>query len=101
MSVASQFSGGGIKSIQRGTVSVSSGSATATITAVNTAKTMLNFCGCTSGVMSANVGGTIIDGAAVLARIDLTSSTVVTASAPTSYGSISSIVVSYEVIEYF
>ena len=100
MSTLSQFSGGGIKSIQRGTISspISSlVSATATITAVNTAKTMLNFCGCQSGKCTfANAPGSI------LGTITLTSSTQITltinANFPTN---VSAATVSYEVIEYF
>jgi hypothetical protein len=93
MSTLSQFSGGGIKSIQRGAIAVT-GTTIATITAVNTAKTILNFCGCTAGRSTTYTG--ITD----MARIQLTSSTQITATrlagnanpAPT---------VSYEVIEYF
>ena len=93
MSTLSQFSGGGIKSIQRGTITVST-TATATITAVNTAKTMLNFCGCSNGISGDSVS------VALLARIALTSSTQVTASGRSAYASYIPIV-SYEVIEYF
>ena len=93
MSTLSQFAAGGIKSIQRGTISVS-GLNAATITAVNTAKTMLNFCGCSSGLLAANTN------AAVLARIELTSGTQVTVSGPGALGGYAPIV-SYEVIEYF
>ena len=94
MSTLSQFSGGGIKSIQRGTISApNAGTATATITAVNTAKTMLNFCGCSTGFQS---GGGIGESA----RIALTSSTQITANnrgVNTAFPP----TVSYEVIEYF
>jgi hypothetical protein len=81
MSVASQFGGGGIKSIQRGTVSVLS-TATVTITAVNTAKTMLNYLGDAAGS----------------AFLQLTSSTQITFTSGDGNFSKS---VSYEVIEYF
>ena len=93
MSALSQFFGGGIKSIQRGTITVSS-TAAATITAVNTAKTMLNFCGSQSGFSNSfgNPNG---------AMIRLTNSTQVTATAQ-SLGTLdTAAVVSYEVIEYF
>lgn len=102
MSTLSQFSGGGIKSIQRGTITVptaggSGSSATATITAVNTAKTILNYCGCASG----QKGATSSSNAAVMARIALTSSTQITASTNVSTGGGTVPTVSYEVIEYF
>ena len=91
MSTLSQFSGGGIKSIQRGTISVNS-TATATITAVNTAKTVLNYCGCKSGLY---YGGVFT---AATAYISLTSSTQITAAAIAGH---TAATVSYEVIEYF
>lgn len=74
--------GSGIKSIQRGTISVAaSSSATATITAVNTAKTELRYLG--SEVNSA--------------RIALTNSTTVTA---TNAGG-ATVVVGFEITERF
>ena len=74
--------GSGIKSIQRGTISVASGSsATATITAVNTAKTELRYLG-------AEVAS---------ARIALTNSTTVTA----TNGSGATVVVGFEITERF
>jgi hypothetical protein len=93
MSTLSQFAAGGIKSIQRGTISVNTVAA-ATITAVNTAKTMLNFCGSQNGYSSpyANPNG---------AMIQLTSSTQVTATAQSLLTLSPAAVVSYEVIEYF
>jgi len=108
MSTLSQFSGGGIKSIQRGTITFTNtgnnyvSPSTATISAVNTAKTMLNFCGCASGSSYSNSNGV-----AVVASVALTNSTTVTASFNTpiisyvysSPGTPTS--VSYEVIEYF
>ena len=94
MSTLSQFAAGGIKSIQRGTISVVS-TATATITAVNTAKTMLNFCGCSDGY-------TATAPTFASSSIALTSSTQVTAKSPIfAYSSPYPAVVSYEVIEYF
>ena len=93
MSTLSQFAAGGIKSIQRGTISVNT-TAAATITAVNTAKTMLNFCGSQSGYASsyAHSNG---------AMIQLTSSTQVTATAQNLNFLNPAAIVSYEVIEYF
>ena len=74
--------GSGIKSIQRGTISVTAGSsATATITAVNTAKTELRYLG-------AEVNA---------ARIALTNSTTVTA---TNAG-VATVVVGFEVTERY
>jgi hypothetical protein len=98
MSTLSQFSGGGIKSIQRGTITMSIANAvstmTATITAVDTAKTMLNYCGVSDG-QQAGFPGTFVG-----VRIALTSSTQVTASSPFGFASYPA-TVSYEVIEYF
>lgn len=95
MSTLSQFSGGGIKSIQRGVISAYSTSATATITAVNTSKTMLNFCGVTLGY----VGGST-PAQSESAYISLTNSTTITVNNRTGAMAIPP-VVSYEVIEYF
>ena len=93
MSTLSQFAAGGIKSIQRGTISVNT-TAAATITAVNTAKTMLNFCGSQSGYSNyyAQPNG---------AMIQLTTSTQVTATAQSLFNLSPAAIVSYEVIEYF
>ena len=93
MSTLSQFSGGGIKSIQRGVINVASTSTTATITAVNTAKTILNFCGCSAG---RNTSYVLSD----MARIELTNSTQITATRMPGNASPAP-TVSYEVIEYF
>jgi hypothetical protein len=111
MSTLSQFSGGGIKSIQRGVISFplngsNNGyvtSSTATISAVNTAKTMLNFCGSASGqqVYGANSNVSIV------ASVALTNSTTVTATSVLAalYIQYSSSgtppTVSYEVIEFY
>lgn len=91
MSTLSQFGGGGVKSIQRGTISVSAGggtgSNTATITSVDTAKAECKFTGVTSG---ANIQG--------MARVTLTNSTTVTADASGAGGTY---VVGYEVREVY
>ena len=99
MSTLSQFSGGGIKSIQRGTISTNASTltATATITAVNTAKTILNYCGCASGRHYQNATYDI----SIMARIALTSSTQITASTNIGTATGALPTVSYEVIEYF
>lgn len=74
MSMFSQFAGSGIKSIQRGviTIPVSAFSATATISSVNPAKSELRFLG-GSGV--ANDGTNW----AVIAALRLTNATTITA----------------------
>ena len=95
MSVASQFSGGGIKSIQRGTISAYSASATATITAVNTSKTMLNFCGVTLGYVSGYYTSNPES-----AYISLTNSTTVTVNNRAGSMAVPP-TVSYEVIEFY
>ena len=82
-----------IQSIQRGVITTSTGSGTATITAVDVDKTMLNFLGHTSSlsgsVTTATLGGTT-------GRIVLTNTTTVTF----TRGSSGTGVVSYEVIEF-
>ena len=92
MSTLSQFSGGGIKgSVQRGTITIGAGSnvATQTITAVDTSKSMINFLGFSGASVSANDSWP---------RISLTNSTTVTA---TKAFTIGTVVVSYEVIEFY
>ncbi len=80
-----------IKNIQRGTILIGSGSSsnTATITAVNVAKSELHFLGQTTGNDAARNRG----------RIDLTNSTTVTYTAAIT--TTTGIEVSFEVIEYF
>ena len=101
MSTLSQFvSRSPIKSIQRGTINIvaNNSSATATITAVDLAKTILNFGGSSSGGAVFNYGGSNWS-ASPSARRELTSSTLVTATlAMTTRVSMTT---SYEVIEYF
>lgn len=77
MSTFSQFAGGGggIKSIQRGTITAGS---TATITSVNTAKSELRWLG-QSGISGISTGTL----AASFFRIELTSATTITASSGT------------------
>lgn len=98
MSTFSQFVGGGgggatIKAIQRGTISISTGntSATATITAVDTAKTELRFLG-GSGY---DASGTV----ATIPRIVLTNSTTVTATVFNAVAGVG-VSVSWELTEY-
>lgn len=97
MSNLSQFSGGGIKSIQRGTIAVTLatgvGSNTATITAVTTSKSSINFLGATvNAALGLPIG----------ARVALTNGTTVTADAYGGNGTSGPIVtVGYEVVEYY
>lgn len=82
----------GIKTIQRGTITISAGNltATATISSVTTGKTFLNWLGSTP----TTVTDQYIRG---MARLDLTNSTTVTA---TRGNSSDSGIVSYEVVEF-
>lgn len=93
MSNSNQFRGG-IKSIQRGiiTITVANTPVTATISAVNTAKTELRY-----------LGGGNADGAPapVFGRIVLTNSTTITAS-PSSSGVLNgNVIVSWELTEWY
>lgn len=94
MSALSQFSGGGIRSIQRGTITVTlasgAGSGTATISSVNTSRSTVELLGVTpDSQFSALAWG----------RVTLTNSTTVTANA--AGGSDRNITVGYQVVEYF
>lgn len=94
MSILSQFSGGGIKSIQRGTIvvalSAGAGSNTATITSVTTSKSVVQLLGVTpDSQFSALAWG----------RVTLTNSTTVTANA--AGASDRNITIGYQVVEYF
>lgn len=94
MSTFSQFTGGnGIKSIQRGTITISANasSATATIASVDTTKTELRMLG-----FSANQGMNSPDSS--FSRISLTSSTQITA--VRSNGDVNTPVVSWELTEF-
>lgn len=91
MSTLSQFAGGGVKSVQRGTITILSSVniGTATISSVNVNKTMINFLG-----LSENSSSTANN---YLARIELTNATTITAIRISSSGTTA---VSYEVIEF-
>lgn len=97
MSTFSQFAGGGggatIKAIQRGVISISPGntSATATITAVDTAKSELRFLG-GSGY---DASGTV----ATVPRIVLTNATTVTATVINAHSTFG-LSASWELTEY-
>lgn len=90
MSTSRQLLGAGIKSIQRGQLTVPSGGASATITTVNTAKTELRYLGHYHG------GGSTFDDVGCL--VYLLNSTTVRATRGGSAGSIS---VSWELTEYY
>jgi len=96
MSTLTQFASGSIKSIQRGIIAITTpntGSATATITAVNTAKSSLSYLGQTG-----YYGATATEGISNM-RIALTNSTTITASC-TSSAALTNLIVSYELVEY-
>lgn len=81
---------GVVRSIQRGIITLlSATSVTATVTSVNTAKTELDFLGCT---VTANVD-------TCFARLSLTNATTVTANR--SSGAANETVVGYQVVEWF
>lgn len=89
MSLLSQFVPGGIKSIQRGVITLTSATATATISAVDTSKSFISFLGFTTNSDSLSRG---------TVRLSLASATSVTAiktSAPDNA------TVSYEVVEFY
>lgn len=82
----------GIKSVQRGLITISSSNytATATISSVNTGKTFMTWLG--------SIGSASVDPfAANMARVELTDSTTVTATRGINTGSAT---VSYEVVEF-
>ena len=119
MSTLSQFTGGGqIKSIQSGVINLGASSGgTATITAVDTTKSILYHLGTTNGIISVNqvstIGGpsTFLGGTTSQARLELTNSTTITASAvvttpgPAAFSviSISAVYgsVSWRLVEYY
>ncbi len=87
------FGGRAIKSIQRGTISLSSGtSATATITSVNTAKSIIRFLSYHTGTSSDLLGTNT-------PRLDLSSATTVRATIATTAGE--TFTISWEVTEYY
>lgn len=103
MSTLSQFSGGGrIKSIQRGVINLSTSSGTATITAVDTTKSILYNLGVVdNGAYRDSYGGSVLQ-----IGLQLTNSTTITASVGGSFfGSFTSVVaygsVSWQLVEYY
>lgn len=95
MSTLGQFAGGGIKSIQRGTISVlctaGTNSATATITSIDTSKSEVSLLGA-SGATSGSYAGFI--------RVELTNATTVTAYY-VGAGVSGSISIGYQVVERY
>jgi hypothetical protein len=93
MSLLTQFIGGGIKSIQRGTFSIpqTDFTATATISSVTTGKSFVNFLG-VSYSESSVPGGRVY--------IELTNSTTVTATRASVGSQTAGVTVSYEVVEF-
>jgi hypothetical protein len=95
MSTLSQFSGGGVKSVQRGTIiiNLSSSSATATVNSVDVNKSLLTHLGKT-GYYSSSSDGTSDT------RISLTNGTTITANS-TLTAVTTSYAISYELVEYY
>ena len=93
MSNLSQFSGGGIKSIQRGTITVTTSAGlatgTATITSVSTSKSMIILLGTR---FTANDYGN------VNCRLELTNSTTVTAYVNAAGAALE---IGYQVVEFY
>lgn len=91
MSLFTQFAPNSIKSIQRGVISITNGntSNTATITSVDTTKSLLNYLGGNAS------SGNASDAAA---RIVLTDATTITANRTGSNNSAS---FGYEIVEYY
>jgi len=93
-----------IRSIQRGTVTVDTGltsTGTATITAVDTAKSELRILGWTAATTTAFSSTTVASPATVFPRIALTNSTTVTITTGGTIGSGGNTIMSFEVTEYF
>lgn len=89
-----------IKSIQRGTISYnvsSTATGTATITAVNTAKTELRMLGFTTTDNGLNTQ----EYSKLIPRISLTNSTTVTANSDQTTAFATNVTVSFEVTEYY
>lgn len=94
-----EFKPGVLKSVQRGTFTLAAGqgSATATITAVNTNKSLLCVLGSSN---NDSVTGGYLGGQETTTYTELTNATTVTATRNTAAGAIAT-VVSYEVWEFF
>ena len=96
MSNMSQFFGGGVKSVQRGTITVNIAatnalsSATATITAVDPSKSMVSLLGATWPTTQGNLA---------FSRVDLTNATTVTAFAGSGFTT-GNFTIGYQVVEF-
>ena len=96
MSTLSQFSGGGVKSVQRGTITILAGvqpSATATVNSVDVNKSLLTHLGQTGYYNTTSLEGISH------VRLSLTNGTTITATTAASPNA-TSYVVSYELVEY-
>lgn len=98
MSTLSQFTSG-VKSIQRGVITITSGGFTATagVSSVNTSKSLLSHLGNSWQNIQSGTYGTFNEGAAH-GYIALSNSTTVTASRSIS---LHSLAVSWELVEYY
>lgn len=77
MSTFSQFGGGAIKSMQRGVITLSGGAGTATVTSVDTAKSVLHHLGLSSAASgSGNATLVLTDATTITAAFGATSGTV-------------------------
>lgn len=93
MSVLSQFGGGGgIKSIQRGVVTLFGGAESVSITLVNTSKSILYHLGQSTSATSSGPGTAVNNDT----YLTLTSGTIITV-----FGGGSSQIVSWQVVEYY
>ena len=97
MSTLSQFFGGGIKSIQRGTITIptTTNSATATISSVTTSKSELRLLG-----GRVDTAATTAALAQSLPEIQLTNATTITATRGAPTGAVPVVVVSWELTEW-
>ena len=87
-----------VRSVQYGTITAAGSSNTATITSVNTAKSVVNFLGMTNGVTD-TPGGTSIAIGAFYGRLTLTNATTVTCAR--GNGTDATCIMSFVVVEYW
>ncbi len=96
MSTLSQFSGGGVKSVQRGTITILASvqsSATATVNSVDVNKSLLTHLGQTGYYNTTSFEGISS------VRLSLTNGTTITATASNTPNA-ANYVISYELVEY-
>jgi hypothetical protein len=87
--------GSAIKSIQRGTIAITGSNATATISPVNTSKSMVSFLGFTT-----SINDDTIPPNRIFPLVNLSDSTTVYAARSSTYTN-TTITVSYEIIEFY